>query len=66
ICALQFKSRAKENWEEAWESYNRLCEAGGSLDYEETLKLADLALPYEQDAVIKIVHTLKEMCHIDA
>lgn len=65
ICALEFKSRAKENWEDTWESYNRLCEAGGSLDYKETLKLADLALPYEQDAVIKIVHTLKEMCHID-
>ena len=52
--ALEYYGRSKENRQEAWEDYYRLCCAGGSRGYFELLKLANLHNPFE-DGSVKLV-----------
>ncbi|MBE5962195.1 MAG: hypothetical protein E7256_12585 [Lachnospiraceae bacterium] len=51
MCAMQFKVRMEEDKKSTWEAYERLCAAGGSLDYPELLKLAGLSVAYEEGSV---------------
>ena len=45
--AMEFKKKMHEDKESAWKDYLNLCKVGGSLGYKETLKYANLSLPFE-------------------
>ncbi len=51
--AMEFKKKYAENREAAWEDYLKLCKVGGSMSYLETLRHANLSVPFEQGAVAK-------------
>ncbi len=53
IGAMEFKKRFEEDRKEAWDSYLRLCNAGGSLNYLGLLKTAGLSVPFEAGSVKK-------------
>lgn len=46
VCAFQFWQKSRENREETWSDYLRLCRAGGSLSFLELVKLAGLKNPF--------------------
>ena len=58
--ALELYGRMKENREEAWNDYYRLCCAGGSKGYFELLKEARLSNPFAVGTVEKIMEQIKE------
>ena len=49
--AMEFKKKDAENHEAAWEDYLKLCKVGGSMSYLETLRYANLSVPFEEGAV---------------
>ena len=51
--AMEFRKKNEENHEAAWEDYMKLCKVGGSMSYLETLKHANLSVPFEEGAVAK-------------
>ena len=51
--AMEFKKKDSENHQAAWEDYLKLCKVGGSMSYLETLKHANLSVPFEEGAVAK-------------
>ena len=51
--AMEFKKKQAENPKECCEDYKTLCALGGSLGYTDTLKRANLSLPFEDGAVKK-------------
>lgn len=62
MCALQMKQLRKENPEKAWDSYEKLCAAGGSKNYAELLKLVGMSPAYEEGTVKKATEaTINEM-----
>lgn len=53
--AMEFKKKMHEDKESAWRDYLNLCKVGGSLGYKETLKYANLSLPFEKGSVKRAV-----------
>lgn len=53
--AMEFKKKMYEDKESAWKDYLNLCKVGGSLGYKETLKYANLSLPFEKGSVKRAV-----------
>lgn len=53
--AMEFKKKMHEDRESAWRDYLNLCKVGGSLGYKETLKYANLSLPFEKGSVKRAV-----------
>ncbi len=53
-CAHQFWIKDQENHAKAWEDYNRLCKAGGSMSFLDLLKVANLKNPFI-DGTVKFV-----------
>ncbi len=51
--AMEFKKKYAENREAAWADYLELCKVGGSMSYLETLRHANLSVPFEDGAVAK-------------
>ena len=51
--AMEFKKKYAENREAAWEDYLNLCKVGGSMSYLETLRHANLSVPFEDGAVAR-------------
>ena len=49
--AMEFKKKYAEDPEKAWKDYLALTDVGGSKSYLEILKLANLAVPFEEGAV---------------
>ena len=60
ICAFQFFLRMRENREEAWRDYLKLCRAGGSRGYFELLEYAGLDNPFAEGTVEKVIAGVKE------
>ena len=60
ICAFQFFLKARQDRESAWESYLRLCRAGGSRGYFELLEYAGLENPFREGTVEKVMDGVKE------
>lgn len=58
--AMEFKKKASENFDNAWQDYLKLCNCGGSLGYKETLKHANLTVPFEAGSVKKCIEVAKE------
>lgn len=53
--AMEFKKKMHEDKGSAWKDYLNLCKVGGSLGYKETLKYANLSLPFEKGSVKRAV-----------
>ena len=62
ICAFQYYGRMKENREEAWEDYLRLCRAGGTKGYFELLETGNLLNPFREGTVEQsTAHVIEEI-----
>jgi M3 family oligoendopeptidase len=55
ICAFQFWKRSRENQEEAWEDYVKLCKLGGSMSFTKLVEAANLISPFELGCVESVV-----------
>ncbi|WP_445488587.1 M3 family oligoendopeptidase [Niallia sp. 03133] len=55
ICAFQFWKRSRENKEDAWNDYVKLCELGGSLPFTELVKEANLLSPFEEGSIESVI-----------
>lgn len=55
ICAFQFWKRSRENQEEAWSDYVKLCKLGGSLSFTKLVEEANLISPFENGCVESVV-----------
>lgn len=53
--ALEFKKKAAEDKSACWQDYLTLCRLGGSLGYLDTIKKANLAVPFEKGGVKRAV-----------
>ena len=53
--ALEFKKKLAEDKEACWKDYMTLCKLGGSLGYLDTLRAANLAVPFEKGGVKRAV-----------
>lgn len=53
--AMEFKSKDAADHKKAWEDYLNLCKCGGSMTYLETLKYANLSVPFEPGTVAKVI-----------
>ncbi len=60
VCAFQFYLKSREDREEAWQGYLKLCRAGGSRGYFELLELAGLMNPFREGTVAKVMDGVKE------
>ncbi|MBP3038401.1 M3 family oligoendopeptidase [Bacillaceae bacterium Marseille-Q3522] len=59
ICAFQFWKRSRENQEDAWKDYVKLCKLGGSLPFTELVKAANLISPFEDGCVQSIISDIE-------
>lgn len=55
ICAFQFWKRSRENQEEAWADYVKLCKLGGSMSFTKLAAAANLISPFEEGCVESVV-----------
>lgn len=55
ICAFQFWKRSRENQQDAWNDYLKLCELGGSMSFTELVKQANLLSPFEEGCVESVI-----------
>lgn len=60
ICAFQYKNWLDENYQEAWDSYLRLCELSASDYFVNLLEEVGLENPFEDGCVKNIVRRLSE------
>jgi oligoendopeptidase F len=51
IGAMEFKKKMHTDKNKAWNDYMNLCKVGGSKSYIETLKFANLSIPFEEGSV---------------
>ena len=51
--AMEFKKKMAEDKSAGWKDYMKLCSLGGSLGYLDTLKAANLSVPFEKGSVQK-------------
>ncbi|MEH7501724.1 M3 family oligoendopeptidase [Neobacillus drentensis] len=59
ICAFQFWKRSRENQEEAWADYVKLCKLGGSMSFTKLVKEANLISPFEDGCVESVVGVIE-------
>ncbi|MDQ1146913.1 M3 family oligoendopeptidase [Bacillus sp. SORGH_AS 510] len=55
ICAFQFWKRSRENQEEAWSDYVKLCKLGGSMSFTKLVEEANLISPFENGCVESVI-----------
>ena len=60
ICAFQFWIKTREDSENAWEDYLRLCKVGGSKPFLELVELANLKNPFVDGTIKEVVEPIKE------
>lgn len=58
--AMELKKRYAEDKAQAWKDYLALCKAGGSTNYLNLLKIANLSVPFEEGSVAKAISYAKE------
>jgi M3 family oligoendopeptidase len=59
--AMEFKKKMAEDKKKGWADYLTLCKLGGSLGYLDTLRKADLAVPFEKGGVKRATAYAKEI-----
>lgn len=60
ICAFQFWTKDRQNHQQAWNDYLRLCQAGGSRSFLELVALANLRSPFEDGCVASVVGEIRK------
>ncbi len=60
IGALEFATKNVENHEKAWEDYMKLCKCGASMSYLETLRYANVSVPFEAGSVAEALEIAKK------
>jgi M3 family oligoendopeptidase len=60
-CAFMYKVRMDENYQEAWDSYLKLCRLSASEFYPVMLHDAGLEVPYEEGCIRRMVEKLRAM-----
>lgn len=66
ICALQFWKKDRENHENAWEDYLRLCSIGGLKSFQQLVEYANLISPFKDGCVKSIIDDIdKYLSEID-
>ena len=60
ICAMQFKVRMDEDYQDAWNRYLALCKNGGKVPFVENIAKAGLENPFEDGCVEKLVEKLSQ------
>lgn len=55
ICAFQFWKRSRENHQEAWADYVKLCKLGGSMSFTKLVEAANLISPFKTGCVESVV-----------
>jgi M3 family oligoendopeptidase len=60
ICALQFWKRARENREDAWKDYVKLCKVGGMKSFLELVNYSNLISPFEDGCVSSIISSIEQ------
>lgn len=60
ICAVQLWMKAQNDWEGAWEDYLQLCKIGGKHSYFESLQLANLRSPFDENVIKEVANFLSE------
>lgn len=58
--AFQFLGKIKENKENAWQDYYKLCLAGGTKGYFDLLKYANLNNPFDEETIKEITENVME------
>lgn len=59
VSAFNFWCKAKQNKEDAWEDYLKVCRAGGSKPYIDILQVGSLKNPFEKGSIKDISETIK-------
>ncbi len=59
--AMEFKKKFAENKESAWKDYLTLCDIGGSVGYLDTLKAANVSVPFAEGSVKKCISYAKDI-----
>ncbi|AZU61332.1 M3 family oligoendopeptidase [Neobacillus mesonae] len=59
ICAFQFWKRSRENQEEAWSDYVKLCGLGGGMSFTKLAEAANLISPFENGCVESVVGVIE-------
>ena len=59
--AMEFKKKNAMDHKAAWEDYLKLCRCGGSLSYLETLRHANLSVPFADGAVAEVMEYAKQI-----
>ncbi|WP_042356423.1 M3 family oligoendopeptidase [Bacillus rubiinfantis] len=59
ICAFQFWKRSRENHQEAWADYVKLCKLGGSKSFTKLVAEANLMSPFAQGCVQSVVEVIE-------
>ncbi|WP_026566274.1 M3 family oligoendopeptidase [Bacillus sp. UNC41MFS5] len=59
ICAFQFWKRSRDNQEEAWADYVKLCKLGGSMSFTKLVEAANLISPFEAGCVESVVGVIE-------
>ena len=60
-CAFMYKVKMMENYEEAWESYLKLCRLSAGKFYADMLHEVGLNVPYEEGCIEEMTKKLGEM-----
>jgi M3 family oligoendopeptidase len=55
MCAFQFWKRSRQDWDEAWKDYVKLCRLGGSKSFTELVKEANLISPFADGCVSSVI-----------
>ncbi len=59
VCAFQYWIRDHKNHKEAWKSYVKLCQLGGSKGFVELMKDAKLDSPFEDGTILRTIQPLE-------
>ena len=59
--AMEFKKKMSEDKVSAWNDYLNLCKVGGSKKYKDTLRYANLSIPFEEGSVKKACSYAEEI-----
>ena len=58
---MEFKKKMAEDKAACWKDYMTLCKVGGSLGYLDTLRAANLSVPFESGSVKKATEYAMEI-----
>jgi len=61
ICGFQFWRNSQLNNKKTIKNYLKICEAGGSISFEELIKLANLNSPFEEGSIKSLVEYIKKL-----